>query len=150
MKTQKDSEFRALLNAAHVAGLNAARYARPRLTRVVRVGACSTMIDYGPDWASDEAALGHCGYAWVRVRPATNVFARWCKAQSMAKFGFADRPFAEYDRPLGGLVIDVDRQIPREIDRSGQSYEIRLAYAKAFAAVLRSAGYDAAAAGRMD
>jgi hypothetical protein len=147
---EKTKQFRALLNAAHLAGLEAARNARPRLTRVVQFGTCGAMIESAPDWASDDAALGYCGYAWVRLGPATSAFARWCKAQDMAEFGFPDRPCAESDPHFGGLVIDVDVQIPRDVDRSGQSYEIKMAYAKAFASVLQCAGYNARADGRLD
>jgi hypothetical protein len=149
MKTKTGNDFRALFDAAHLAGLKAARYARPRLTRVVNPIA-GAMIEYAPDWASDDAALGHCGYAWVRLRPATSAFARWCKARTMAQFGFPDRLCVERDPHLGGLVIDVNVQIPREIDRSGQSYEIKIAYANAFADILRSSGYCAQADGRLD
>ena len=146
----KGSEFRALFNAAHLAGVEAARRARPRLTQVVKIEAKGAMIRYAPDWASDDAAIGHCGYAWVRIRPATAPFAKWCKTQTMAQFGLKDRPCAEYDSHLGGVVIDVDVQIPTSIDRSRQSYEIKFAYAEAFAAVLRSAGCNALADGRLD
>lgn len=150
MKTKKDSEFRALFEVAHLAGLNAARYERPRLTHVVNPTARGAIIEYAPDWASDDAALGYCGYAWVRIRPATSAFAKWCKAQTMAQFGFPSIPCAEPDPYSGGLIIDVGVQIPRAVDRSGQSYEIKIAYAKAFAGVLRSAGYNAQANGRID
>lgn len=150
MKTKKATEFRALLDAAHLAGLKAARYARPRLTQVVQLLAGDGSIEYAPDWASDDAALGDCGYAWVRIRPATSAFARWCKMQTMAHFGFPRRLCAESDPYSGGVVLDVCVQIPRAIDRSGQSYEIKLAYAKAFAGVLQQAGYNAEADGRID
>lgn len=150
MKTKKDSDFRAVFDAAHLAGVKAARSARPRLTHIVEPLADGAMIEYAPDWASDDAALGYCGYAWVRIRPATNAFARWCKTQTMAQFGLPDRPCAESDPYMGGIAIYVDVQIPREIDRSGQSYDIKMAYANAFAGVLRSAGYNARADGRID
>jgi len=150
MKLKKHSEFLALFDAAHLAGLNAARYARPRLTQVVKPLAGGGVIEYAPDWASDDAALGYCGYAWVRIRPATTAFARWCKMQTMAQFGFPERPCAESDLHFGGLVIDVGVQLPRAIDKSGQSYEIKMAYAEAFSSVVRCAGYDARAEGRIN
>lgn len=150
MKTRKSSDLHALFNAAHVSGLEAARYARPRLTRVVRPLAGGATIEYAPDWASDDAAFGYCGYAWVRIRPATNAFARWCKTQTMAQFGFPDRLCAESDPVLGGIIIDVDMQIPSSIDRSRQSYDIKMAYAEAFARFRRLAGYNVQAGGRLD
>ena len=149
-ETEKDSKFRALFDSAHLAGLSAARHARPRLTRVVKPLPHGAMIEYDPDWASDDAALGYCGAAWVRIRPATSTFARWCKSQTMAKFDFPELPCAESDPYSGGLVIHVTVQIPQAIDRSGQSYEIKMAYANAFAQMLQAAGYGAQANGRID
>jgi hypothetical protein len=74
---------------------------------------------------------GVCGFGWVNIRPGTSSFARWIKKQ-----GIGDKAYE------GGINIWVGAY--------GQSYEKKIAYAHAFAAVLRDAGIKAWGAGRLD
>lgn len=75
---------------------------------------------------------GVCGFAWIKVKPATQPFARWLKGTVPS----TDRAYG------GGYNIWV-----RE---GGQSYERKMAYASAFARVLNEHGVKAYANGRLD
>lgn len=60
-----------------------------------------------------------CGFAHVNFKPATTRFARWLK-----KMGFAHKSHYE-----GGLNLSVSK--------FGQSYDKKLAYARAYADVIQ-------------
>lgn len=71
-----------------------------------------------------------CGFAWVHIAGNT-AFGRFAKKE----LGFrADYP--------SGLAL--------WISSFGQSYDLKLAYARAYAAVLREAGIEAYGDGRLD
>lgn len=74
---------------------------------------------------------GVCGFAWVNVRPGNSSFARWLVDSGHARKGYH-----------GGVDLWV-----REF---GQSYQRKMAYARAFAQVLQEAGIRAYASGRLD
>ncbi len=59
-----------------------------------------------------------CGFAWVNFKPATTRFVRWLK-----KKGIASKAYT------GGATMWVDK--------FGQSYDRKCAYAMAFAQVIR-------------
>jgi len=74
---------------------------------------------------------GVCGFAWVKIQPATSSFARWLKKNDLARKGY-------------GPGIDIS------ISAYGQSMTRKAAYAGAFASVLRDAGIRAHSQSRMD
>ncbi len=75
---------------------------------------------------------GVCGFAWVKVTPATQPFAKWLKktgkVQGAAYGGGYDLWVSDYS----------------------QSMQLKEAYAYAFADVLKAAGVTAYAQSRMD
>lgn len=75
---------------------------------------------------------GACGFAWIIVRPGTSRFARWLKETGRGRA----------DSYYGGVSI--------WISAYQQSYERKIAHANAMAAVLRDAGINAHASGRLD
>lgn len=83
----------------------------------------------------DYVSEGVCGFAWVRIAPATSSFARWLVKQGHGSTSYK-----------GGIQVWVRTQT--------QSYERKMAYAQAMADVLTSApelsGQRIYAAGRLD
>lgn len=79
-------------------------------------------------WVCDS---GVCGFAWVVIKPGTCSFARWLR-----KAGHAHK------RDPGGVLI--------WISEYGQSYERKLAHARAMADHFREQGYNSFAQGRLD
>jgi len=78
-------------------------------------------------------ADGVCGFAWVNIKPGTNPFCKW-----LIKTGKARK-----DEYYGGVTIWVSDY--------NQSMQKKEAYAGAFAAELRAAGFERAySASRMD
>lgn len=75
---------------------------------------------------------GDCGYACVRIRPATCSFAQWLVRERLA----------DVDRYAGGVSMSMAGHVT--------SIEIREAYAKAFCAVLVEAGIGATWHSRLD
>jgi hypothetical protein len=75
----------------------------------------------GKEWFEPE---GLCGFAWVTIK-GTSAFAKWAKKQGLARPGYPT-----------GLVFWVSE--------FGQSVARKEAFAKAFAAVLRSQGIEGA------
>jgi hypothetical protein len=77
-------------------------------------------------------ADGMCGFAWIVTHPGNSSFARWAvKCRSARK---------EYG---GGVCL-------RWVGEFNQSHARKVAYAKAFAKVLRDGGLDATACERLD
>jgi len=91
-------------------------------------GPGSDDIDYSKPTYVVES--GVCGFAWVFVKGNTG-FGRWAKSAGIASKGYPT-----------GLNIRVSGY--------GQSYERKMAYAQAYAAVLQEAGITAYAEGRLD
>lgn len=74
---------------------------------------------------------GACGFAWVTIRPGNSSFAIWAKNNLGARKAYR-----------GGVEIWVHQ--------GDQSVELKEAYARAFAQVLREAGIKAYAQSRLD
>lgn len=115
-------DFRVLIAAAHTAGLNAGRECIPSPMHVYD-GYSREHIETVSD--------GMCGFAWIKIRPATSSFARY-----LVKDGFARPSYT------GGIEI--------WISAHNQSYERKMAHARAAAKVLQDAGISAYADGRLD
>ena len=124
------NEFDALYQQAHEAGLEAMAKCTP--TPMVVAQHKSPLNDNSPIVKGGYVPQGVCGFAWVKIRPATSALARHWKKQG----------YATTDSYNGGLSVWVGE--------GGQSYELKQAYASAFASVLRGAGYDAWADSRLD
>ncbi len=60
-----------------------------------------------------------CGFAWVRFKPATTPFVRWLKKREIARKSYAE----------SGAIMSVSK--------FGQSYDKKLAYARAYADVIQ-------------
>jgi len=124
------TESRALYRKAQEAGAAAASECRP--TPMVVEQHANMMDDSSPVEKSWVVAGGVCGFAWVRIRPASSSFARWVIAQELGRT----------DSYAGGVIISARV--------GGQSLEIQEAWARAFARVLCEAGVEAHVDSRMD
>lgn len=123
------ADFETLLDNAHAAGMAAGEVARPSVMVVEQHA--HPLVDSSPvtqRWVEPE---GPCGFAWIKVKPATSSFARW-----LVKREYASKAYQ------GGVQIWVGQ--------FGQSLERKAAYAAAYAGVLNAAGFDAYAQSRMD
>lgn len=123
--TTTKTDHEALYARAHQAGMTAGNTAIPTPMVVRQMGANGEVVKTYPPVMD-----GPCGFGWVTVRPGTSSFARFLKTKGHRK---------AYN---GGVEIWV-----REF---GQSYERKVAYARAFAEVLREAGINAYGGGRLD
>lgn len=122
-------EMRTLLNRAHEAG-TAAGSALSVAPMVVQQHA-DMMDDKSPVVQQWEVEGGPCGFAWV------SLFKVLGKKRALAmEKGFS------VDHYAGGLRLSVMQ--------FGQSMAKKEAYAEAYAAVLREAGFSAYAGSRMD
>ena len=124
------TEYESLYTTAHLAGMEALALARPRPMVVSKHK--DMMDDTSPVEQEWYVEGGVCGFAWVNIKPGTSKLARAWKAAG----------YARKDSYYGGVMVWV-----RE---GGQSYERKMVYARAFAAVLRKAGYKAYSAGRLE
>lgn len=125
-----DAVFSALLARAYQEGRKAGLACRPTPMLVGEAKSpTSSEIDYSkPVYHVDDGA---CGFAWVKVRPATTPFARWLKKHNLARSSYS-----------GGLDI--------WISEFGQSVDRKTAMATAMAKVLSEAGITAYADSRLD
>lgn len=114
--------FQELWNQAHEAGRAAGDAHTPEPMLVHDPG---TNYHYAP------VMSGVCGFASVRISPATTPFVRW-----LAKQGIGRKAY------YGGWEISISAY--------GQSMEKKEAFARAAAQVLQDAGYKAYASSRMD
>lgn len=120
------AESAILFEKAFQAGEKAANAARSTPMVVQQIGANGDVVkQYEP------VADGVCGFGWVVVRPGNSSFARWLKANTHAQKAYE-----------GGISYWVRGY--------GQSYERKLAFARAFAGVLTEAGINAYGTGRLD
>ncbi len=96
------------------------------------VGTPTTVLgnDIDPSKTIYYVPQGVCGFASIRLKGNTG-FGKWAKSVGHAKPGYPN-----------GLAIYVHE--------GGQSYEIKVAYADAFAGVLKSHGIDAWTESRLD
>jgi hypothetical protein len=72
-----------------------------------------------------------CGFGWVHISKGNTSFARWLKQNNLARKSY-----------YGGLDI--------WIGAHNQSYEKKMAHARAMAQVLSEEGFQAYADGRLD
>jgi hypothetical protein len=84
-----------------------------------------------PNQPREFVADGVCGFAWVKIRPATSSFVRWLKSHDMGRKDV-----------YGGWSISV-------MDYN-QSMQKKEAHAQAMAEVFRKHGINAYAQSRMD
>lgn len=126
------ASFETLVAAAHSAGMAAGAAAIPPVMIVEQHE--HPLDDNSPvkqRWVEPE---GPCGFAWVKVKPATSSFARW-----LVKSGRASKAYQ------GGVQIWVGE--------FGQSLDRKAAYAAAYAGVLNTdpdLGVQVYAQSRMD
>jgi hypothetical protein len=129
-RSRRYEAFARLVELAHLAGKDAATATVPEpMTVVQRANPLDDSSPVVKQYAP--VAAGVCGFAWVTVRPATSSFARWAKDSCGWRKAYS-----------GGVQLWVSAY--------GQSYERKIAYADAYAAVLKQAGITAYAGGRLD
>ncbi|MEE9593745.1 MAG: hypothetical protein V3W28_09215 [Thermoplasmata archaeon] len=129
--TKKDKEWEQLYLAAHDAGMEAGSAHAP--TPMVVVQHEDPWDDSSPVAKTYASVMdGACGFAWVNVRPGTSSFARWLRKSGEGRT----------DHYTGGTTVSVPF--------FNQSYERKMAYARAMADVLGEAGVKAYAGGRLD
>lgn len=122
-------KYAAIAAAADAAGKAAVAATTPTPMIVGEaVSLFSDEIDYSKP--TYYVAGGPCGFAWTWLKGNTG-FGRWAKKEGIARSGYPT-----------GLNIRAAVQ--------GQSYELKMAYAQAYAAVLRENGITAYAEGRLD
>lgn len=146
-----EGQMMKLAEDAHAAGMKAATKLRPRPMVVGTPRDMMASLMGQPDGGLDPeqpqyfVSDGVCGFAWVTVRPANSRFAHFLK--KIMK-GRGDN--------FSGDVLSGD---PSRGYRGGldlwvggfrQSMQLKEAYARAFAKVLREAGITAYADSRMD
>lgn len=133
MKASTRKEMKALYDKAHAAGIAAFHAAKPTPMVVGEAkGLFGNEIDYSKK--TYYVADGVCGFAWINVRPARGSFVAFCKENKLGHNGY----YGGYDVSLKGEAA------------MSQSYERKMEYARAFAAVLKEAGLTAYAEGRLD
>ncbi|MCJ2530793.1 MAG: hypothetical protein LN413_00530 [Candidatus Thermoplasmatota archaeon] len=129
--SKKDKEWEQLYLAAHDAGMEAGSAHAP--TPMVVVQHENQLDDSSPVAKMYPPVMdGACGFAWVNVRPGTSSFARWLRKSGEG----------HSDHYAGGTAVWVPF--------FNQSYERKMAYARAMADVLDKAGVKAYAGGRLD
>jgi hypothetical protein len=123
------TKYAALAKKADKAGLAGAAAKTP--TPMI-VGTAKGLFDDTIDYTKPTYYVpsGICGFAWVAIKGNTG-FGRWAKKAGIASAGYPS-----------GLNI--------RATTGGQSYEVKMAYAQAYAAVLNEAGITAYAEGRLD
>lgn len=126
-----DAQFEALHRKAHAAGMAAMEATVPE---PMVVGKPTHPLGSNIDPSKGPVYFvpgGVCGFAWVNM-PGTTGFARWAKARGLARKAYE-----------GGYNI--------RVRAGGQSYEMKMAYAGAYAQVLQEAGLKRVYAnGRLD
>jgi hypothetical protein len=123
------TKYAAIAAAADAAGKAAVAATTP--TPMI-VGEAKSLFDDSIDYTKPTYYVpqGVCGFAWTWVK-GNSGFGRWAKKNGLAYKGYPT-----------GLNIRAAVQ--------GQSYELKMAYAQAYAAVLQEAGITAYAEGRLD
>ena len=130
-KKPKDIFESELFERAHQAGMVAGTGHTPEPMYLVERE--NPFDDNSPVIHAYEPVMdGVCGFAWVNVKPGTSRFARWIRNTNHGRS----------DDYYGGTTVWVRY--------FNQSYERKLAYAEAFAEVLKEAGIRAYAHGRLD
>jgi hypothetical protein len=120
-RAQRNFEFQMLLGKAEKAGYAAGDNMTPRPMTVT--DSSGNVID--------QVNEGLCGFAWINVRSANKGFGNWLIKQGIARKGY-----------YGGAEI--------WIHAHNQSYERKLAHARAMADIINEAGFECYANGRLD
>lgn len=119
-------DFRDLHNKAHAAGMASGNAAIPEPMHVVGHNSDGSKHYYPP------VMDGACGFGWISV-PGNCAYGRWAKKN-------LDNAMKGYPKGLHIWVRGF-----------GQSYERKVAYARAYASVLKEAGVpDVYGSGRLD
>ena len=132
-KTMTATEMERIIEEAQAAGESAMEATRP--TPMI-VGTPVDMLDANSpiDYTQKTYYVpqGMCGFAWVNVKPGNSRFAKYLKAQGLGRT----------DSYYGGVTV--------WISAGGQSYELKAAYARAYAQVLVDYGIKATSHSRLD
>lgn len=124
-------DFQDLYERAHQAGLNAAaaEKVQPMIVGTPKSIFSNEIDETKPTYFVES---GPCGFAEVIVKPGNSRFANWLKKNNIGETRYYG----------GGVSVWVSE--------FGQSYQRKMAYAYAFAQVLREADIRASATGRLD
>lgn len=114
------AQFQHIYDAAHEAGYTAGKRAIPNSKFLAQPNGAKLWIE----------PRGECGMAWIAFSGNTP-WSKWCNEQ-----GICDN-----DHPRGKRIW---------VHHFGQSYERKLAYAKAFAQTLKDNGINAFSCGMVD
>lgn len=91
----------------------------------------NALNDNSPVIAREVVTGGVCGFAWINIKPARGSFVKFLKDNKLCRSSYS-----------GGVDI--------WIHEGGQSMELKMAYAGAFAKVLNDHGIDAYSDSRID
>lgn len=124
-------DFQNLFKKAHQAGIDAALTAQ---VQPMIVSQSKSIFDDNIDETKPTYFVegGLCGFAEIVVKPGNSKFANWLKKNDIG----STRHYG------GGVSVWVSD--------FGQSYQRKMAYANAFAQVLRGENINAFATGRLD
>ena len=124
-------DFQDLYERAHQAGLNSAAAAtvQPMIVGTPKTIFGTELDENKPTYFVES---GPCGFAEVVVKPGNSRFANWLKKNNIASTRYYG----------GGVSIWVSE--------FGQSYQRKMAYATAFAEILRVENIKASSTGRLD
>lgn len=128
-RQERYAEFEKLFSQASQAGQRAGDNAIPNPMIVTQPS--DPLNDNSPPKNQWYVPEGVCGFAWIVVSDGRSSLARWMKKHHGARKHY-----------YGGVKLSVFQ--------FGQSYERKMAYARAFAKVFKDAGYDVYADGRLD
>lgn len=117
--TMSNPQMLDLIERAHAAGMKAGMEVRP-VPMHLTDGVKTYTLDDGP-----------CGFAWINVKPGNSRFARFLKAEGLARKAYG-----------GGVDIWVSE--------FGQSHTRKAAYAQAYSRELQMAGIRAYSQERLD
>jgi hypothetical protein len=125
------SNFELLYERAHQAGLDAATKTKvqPMIVGQAKSLFSGQIDETKPTYFVED---GLCGFAEIVVKPGNSRFANWLKKQKIAQKRYSG----------SGVSIWVSE--------FGQSYQRKIEYARAFAAVLRDEDINAMPMGRLD
>lgn len=124
-------DFHALIQQAHVAGLAALEAEKGHLVPMVVVQADVISGQPLPNAKRYHVAEGPCGFAWV-----------WFPG---------NKPFGKFMKKMGYARSAYPRGLSYWVSEGGQSLQLKEAYARAYAKVLKDAGVEGVYAdSRMD
>ena len=121
-KKKDEEHFETLMKMAHQSGMKAVD--EVNVQPMVVVNRSNPLDDNSPITKSYYVASGPCGFATIHF-PGNSSFARWAKKKNLCTKSYN-----------GGYYINVTE--------FGQSYQLKSAYASAFAEILRKGGVDKA------